>query len=162
MTGEVLLLIFAFALVVSGLVVGIAVPILPGVPMAWLGMVLFAYATHFAVITWRTLLLFLVFVIVALLIDFVAPLIGARRYHASKYGLYGAGLGVLFGMVLLGPIGILIGPAAGAVIGELAYGKEPDEAIESSKGALLGFLAGSLIKFVLILVMLGFMLSALF
>ncbi len=162
MVGEILLMILSFALAISGLLAGIIMPLLPGVQVAWLGMLLFAYATHFAAVTWKVLLVFLVFVILALLVDFVAPLIGAKKYNASKYGIYGAMIGFAVGVLIMGPIGILAGPAAGAILGEIIYGKEPEEALESSKGVLMGFLAGSAVKFSLVLIMLGYMVYALF
>ncbi len=87
MVGEIIFIVLAFALVISGLLAGVLMPLLPGVQAAWLGMVLFAYATNFSVVTWKSLLIFLVFVILTLLIDFVAPLIGAKKYNASKYGI---------------------------------------------------------------------------
>jgi hypothetical protein len=161
MVGEILLIIFSFALVLSGLA-GILLPFLPGVPLAWFGMLLFAYATNFAVLTWKILLLFLGFSLLTFVTDMLAPLIGAKKYNASSYGMYGAMIGLLSGIFLLGPIGILAGPVLGAIIGEMAFGKTPEEALESSKGVLIGFLAGSAIKISLILVMLGYMIRSLF
>ena len=159
MVGEILLIIFAFALVLSGLA-GILLPFLPGVPLAWFGMLVFAYATNFAVLTWKMLLIFLGFSLLTFVTDMVAPLIGARKYNASPYGMSGAAIGLLFGIFLMGPIGILAGPFLGAIFGEMLYGKNSDEAIKSSKGVVIGFLAGSAIKFSLILAMLGYLIYA--
>lgn len=161
MVGEILLIIFAFALVLSGLA-GILLPFLPGVPLAWLGLLIFAYATSFAVLTWKILLIFLGLSLLTFVTDMIAPLIGAKKYNASSYGIYGAAIGLLSGIFLMGPIGILAGPVLGAIFGEMLYGKTSDEAIESSKGVLIGFLAGSAIKFSLIFSMLVYLIYALF
>lgn len=161
MVGEILMIIFSFALVLSGMA-GILLPFLPGVPLAWFGLLVFAYGTNFAVLTWKILLIFLGLSLLTFVTDMAAPLIGAKKYQASQYGMYGAMIGLLCGVFLMGPIGILAGPVLGAIFGEMAYGKTPDQALESSKGVLIGFLAGSAIKFSLILSMLVYLIWSLF
>lgn len=131
-------------------------------PVSWLGLLVFAYATNFAVVTWKILWIFLGFTLLTFAIDLIAPLIGARQYRASRYGIYGAILGFLSGFILLGPIGIFVGPLFGAVAGEVFSGKSGDEAMLSSRGLLLGFLAGGAIKLSLISVMLGYLIWSLF
>lgn len=161
MAGEILLIILAFGLVFSG-ALGVILPFLPGVPVAWLGMLLFAYATDFTGITWRALFIFLALTIFTIIIDVAAPMIGAKKYQASRYGVIGSFLGILLGVLFLGPIGIIIGPFLGTFLGELWSGKFQEEAMRSAFGAVVGFLAGSAIKLSLILVMLGFLLLAIF
>lgn len=161
MIGEVILIIIAFAMVVSG-AIGVALPFLPGIPVSWLGLLVFAYATGFAAVTWKALWIFLGLTLLTFAIDFIAPLIGAKQYQASRYGILGAMLGFLFGFILLGPIGIFVGPVLGAIAGEVISGKSGDDALLSSRGLLLGFLAGGAIKLSLIFVMLGYLIFALF
>lgn len=161
MVSEILLIIFSFILVLSG-ALGVVVPLLPGVPMAWVGMLIFGIATDFALLSLKTLIIFLGFTFLTVILDFTAPIIGAKRYKASRYGIVGASLGLLFGFLMLGPIGIVLGPFMGALLGEMLLGKEPEEAAMSAKGVIIGFLAGGIIKLSLILVMLGFMVFAIF
>ena len=68
----------------------------------------------------------------------------------------------MVGLFTLGPLGIVIGPLAGAFLGELIAGKPQTDAIKSAWGAFVGFLAGTLIKLVAILVMAGFLIYSLF
>jgi len=157
--GEILLIILAFGLLLSG-AVGVLLPLLPGVPIAWLGMLVFGYATGFAEVTWKILLVFLGLTALTFLIDIAAPLIGAKKYHVSRSGMIGSAIGLLFG-IFIGPAGIVIGPFLGALAGELWSGKELEQAAQSAKGAVIGFLAGSAIKLAVILVMLGWLISAL-
>ena len=159
--GEILLIIFSFLLVLGG-ALGVILPLLPGVPMAWLGMMIFAYATNFAAITWKILLIFLGFVLLTIAVDIVAPMIGAKKYNASRSGMIGSFLGLILGVMMLGPIGIIVGPFAGTFLGELYEGRESEEALRSAKGTAIGFLAGSAIKLALVTVMLGFLIAALF
>lgn len=161
MLGETLLVLAVFALFAIGLL-GTFLPILPGVPLAWLGLFIYAYAKQFEPITLTTVLIFLGLTALTLVTDIIAPMIGAKRYHATRYGVIGSSLGLLFGIITLGPIGIVAGPFLGALIGEIAAGRKSQEAIHSAIGTFLGFLAGSLIKLIVILVMLGFFIAALF
>lgn len=159
--GEIILIIIAFGMVISG-ALGVILPFLPGVPVSWFGLLLFAYATNFAAMTWKALWIFLGLSVLTFVIDLIAPLIGAKQYKTSQYGMLGAMLGFLFGFLIFGPIGVFIGPAFGAIAGEIIYGKSGDEALLSSRGLLLGFLAGAAIKLSLIFVMLGYMIFSLF
>jgi len=157
------MLAFGIALLLVAVgIIGVFIPFVPGVPLAWLGLLLYAFATHFATISKTVLLIFLLVVALTSIVDFVAPLIGARRYHASRYGIIGSSLGLMVGLFTLGPLGIVIGPLAGAFLGELIAGKPQTDAIKSAWGAFVGFLAGTLIKLVAILVMAGFLIYSLF
>lgn len=156
------LLMLALMVALLGLA-GVFLPFLPGVPIVWLGLALYAYLTAFETLSLATVLVFLGLVVVTIIIDFIAPIIGAKTYKASRYGIAGSFLGMLLGILIFGPLGIILGPLLGAFIGEfwLAH-KEPQQAFKSSLGTLVGFLAGALIKTVLIFVMLGFFIAALF
>lgn len=160
MLGEILLIIFSFLLALGG-AMGIFFPFFPGVPLSWLGLLLFGYTTYFAVITWKIILIFLILVFATFGLDILAPMVGAKKYNASPYGLAGSVLGLFFGLAIFGPIGIIAGPFLGAFLGEIIFGKEPEGAFYSAKGTAIGFLAGSAIKLALVMVMFGYMIFAL-
>src|SRR3989344_2811402 len=149
MIAEVLLILLSFVFVSLG-VAGVFLPVLPGVPLAWIGMLIFAATTDFSAITLKVLLIFFGLSVLTLITDIAAPLIGAKKYNSSPYGMYGAVIGLLFGMAVFGPLGIILGPFLGAIFGEMYFGKEPEEAMRSAKGVFIGFLAGSAIKLSLI------------
>lgn len=161
MVWDILFITLSFFLVSVG-AAGILLPFLPGVPVAWLGMLLFGYVTEFAVISWRLLLVFLGLTALTMLLDGIVPLIGAKKFQASRWGMIGSGVGLVTGLMIFGPIGIIIGPFAGALIGELLLGRSEEAALRSAKGTLIGFLAGSAVKLALILVMLGYLIYALY
>ncbi len=141
---------------------GVILPFLPGVPLAWLGLFIFASATHFASIPLITVLIFLGLAIMTLILDLVTPSLGAKKYQASKGGVTGALLGSFLGIIFFGLPGIIIGPLVGALLGELMAKRTLEQAAQSAWGAFLGFLAGTLVKAVLILIMLGFLIISLF
>lgn len=161
MLGEILLIVLSFVLVITG-GIGVILPFLPGVPFAWLGMLIFAYATQFSVITWKIVLIFFGLTLFTIVLDIVAPFVGAKKFKASRYGIIGSLLGFLIGMFIFGPIGIIIGTFSGALIGEMVWGKQEQEALKSAAGTMIGFLAGGVIKLVIIVIIFGFMLFSLF
>jgi len=140
---------------------GVILPFLPGVPLAWLGLFIFAISTHFANIPLITVLVFLGLAVIILILDLIIPSLGAKKYQASQWGVLGAFFGSLLG-IFFGFPGIVIGPLAGAVLGELLARKTIEQATQSAWGAFLGFLAGTLIKAILILIMIGFLVISLF
>lgn len=158
--GEALAIILGFILMGLGLA-GAILPFLPGVPIAWLGLFVYALVTGFSKISLTIVLVFLGLTILAMLIDFVLPLWGAKRYRASRYGIVGALIGLVVGF-FVGPFGIILLPLAGAFLGEIIKSREADQAIKSVLGVLVGTLANILIKIIIILIMLGFFIAALF
>lgn len=156
------LLVLGLVVTIIGLA-GVFLPFVPGVPIVWLGLSLYAYFTGFTTMSLTVVLVFLGLTLLTMFLDLIAPIIGAKTYKASKYGIAGSFIGMLLGIMVFGPIGIILGPFAGAFIGEIWFGrKESQEAFKASLGTVIGFLAGAIIKTVLIFVMLGFFVAAIF
>jgi uncharacterized protein YqgC (DUF456 family) len=80
-------------------------------------------------------------VVLALGLDYLATLLGARKLGATWRGVLGAGLGGLVG-IFTGPLGIIAAPFVGATVGEMLGGRELREASRAGIGAVLGLLAG--------------------
>jgi uncharacterized protein YqgC (DUF456 family) len=145
--------LLAAVLVLIGLL-GSILPALPGLPLVFGGLLLAAWVDHFQHVGWPTLLIIGGLAVVGLLVDLLASLLGAKRVGASKLAVLGAALGTLVG-IFFGLPGLLIGPFAGAVIGELASGGGVDQATRSGVGAWLGFLFGTIAKLVIACIMIG-------
>ncbi|MFP3975152.1 MAG: DUF456 domain-containing protein [Dehalococcoidia bacterium] len=159
--GTTALAILCAILMLVGLV-GVILPFLPGVPLAWLGLFIYALGTGFETISIAAVVVFFVLTVLISLLDFVAPALGARKYRASKPGIIGAFLGSIAGIFVLGLWGIILGPLIGAFLGELAARWKFQQALGATVGAFLGFIVGSLFKLILILVMAGFFVVSLF
>jgi uncharacterized protein YqgC (DUF456 family) len=127
-------------------VLGTILPALPGAPLIWLGMLIYGFFVKFQNLT---LLFFIgqgLAVILIFLIDYLASIWGVRRYGGSREAVWGSILGGLLGIFVLGPFGLIFGPFAGAVAGEL-YRRSPlDKALEVGFGTLIGFLGGTFLK----------------
>ena len=79
--------------------------------------------------------------------ELLGPGGGSKYSGGSKWGNWGCIIGTLVGLLFL-PWGIILGPFLGAVIGELLGNKEFSQALKSGVGSLLGFIFGTLLKFV--------------
>jgi uncharacterized protein YqgC (DUF456 family) len=139
-------LIFSFLMMILGLI-GCFFPIIPGPLTGWFGFVFLYQIEH--VKSNKTLLL-ITFVIALLifLVDYLLPILGTKIFGGSKKGVIGASIGLIIGVVFLGPFGLIIGPFLGAFIGELLNDiRKIDLAIKASLGTMLGLISGFFLKF---------------
>ncbi len=152
------LLIWTLAVVLLGAgIAGLTLPALPGAPLLFVGFVVAAWADDFAYMGTGTLTVFALLAMLTYLVDIVAGLLGARRFNASNKAMVGAALGAFAGL-FFGIPGILLGPFAGAVAGELLSRRHWREAGWSGVGATIGLLAGTVIKLTIAFAMLGWFL----
>jgi uncharacterized protein YqgC (DUF456 family) len=147
-------------LIVAGLA-GLVLPVIPGPPLLLGGFVLAAWAEQFQYVGLNTLIILGLLCLFAIILDFVAGALGAKRYGASKAAIWGALIGAVVGIVF-GPIGILFGPFVGAVIGELINGRQLQQAGRAGFGASIGMLVGIVAKLVIGILMLALFLSVRF
>ena len=145
------LLLLALGMMAIGLV-GTVVPALPGIVLVFGGALLYAVATGFAVVGVGHLVSFGALTALALALDFVANLVGARAFGASRWGVIGAVVGVVVGVLVGGPLGLLLGPLLGAVALEAVSGRPLRQAFRSGVGALVGYVFGTAAELVLALV----------
>jgi uncharacterized protein len=150
---SLLLWILSFALIAIGLA-GTILPALPGVAFVFAGLLTAAWIENFQKIGWPTLLILGALMLLAMAIDFLAALIGAKRVGASKYALIGAALGSVIGL-FAGLIGIFIFPFVGAVAGEMIARNNLHHAAKVGLATWIGLLLGSVAKLALAITMVG-------
>ena len=132
---------------------GTLLPLLPGAPLIILGMVVYGLFNGFEVFTTAFWLGQIVLLILIFATDYLAGAVGVKRYGGSKAAVWGSITGGVIGFFTFGPLGVLIGPFLGAVIGELITNRPIDQAINAGIGTLLGFAGGTLVKLLLEIVM---------
>jgi uncharacterized protein YqgC (DUF456 family) len=137
---ELALYVLAAALIVGGLL-GSILPVLPGIPMVFGGIWLAAAVDGYQHLGVWWLVVIGALGVAGIAVDFVASTLGAKRVGASRRALWGAALGTVVGM-FFGIPGLLIGPFAGALIGELASGNSVLRATHVGVGTWLGLLFG--------------------
>ena len=141
---DTLLSILAIVFGVVGCV-GCIVPVLPGVVLAYVGY-LSLYFCSYNTISTTWLVVFGVLTAIVSVLDYLLPSYMTKKFGGSKAGERGAMAGVIGGF-LLGPIGIIVGPFVGAVLGELIYdSSDKKQALRSGFGSFLSFFVGTGIK----------------
>jgi uncharacterized protein YqgC (DUF456 family) len=135
-------------------IAGLALPALPGAPLLFGGLVIAAWAEDFVYVGTASLILLGFLALLTYVVDILAGVLGAKKFGASKQAMVGAALGALVG-IFAGPVGILLGPFIGAVLGELMMRKELRHAGLAGIGATLGLLLGAVAKLALAFSMLA-------
>jgi len=140
--------IVSTALIIIGLL-GIFIPGLPGTGLVFIGTLVYAWGTGFQVIGWGTLLIFLILTLIAMGVDYLAGIMTAQKFGASKQGIIGSVIGGIVGLIAFNIPGLILGQLAGVIIGELMFGRKMNESIKSGFGVFIGYLLGSIAKVVL-------------
>jgi uncharacterized protein YqgC (DUF456 family) len=142
------------AMLVAVGLAGTLLPILPGVPLVFAGLVVAAWADGFHRVGTVTLVILGVLTVLAVALDFAASSLGAKKAGASRQAMLGAGIGAIVG-IFFGLPGLVFGPFAGAVVGELVAHRELLRAGKAGLGTWLGLLLGSVAKLTLAFLMVG-------
>ena len=137
----------AFLLSIGG-IIGCVVPALPGVVLSYAGL-LCAGFTSYSQFTAATLWLWLFLTLAVFAADYFLPGWMTRRFGGSRAGAIGATVGVFAGFLLFPPLGIILGPFCGAVIGELLHDRTDwSKALLVGVGSFLAFIVGTGLKLI--------------
>lgn len=127
-------------------IAGAVLPVVPGPALSYFGM-LCACRTDASALTGGSMWLWGIVTVAVTVLDYVLPAYFSRMFGGSRAGMIGATVGVFAGMLLLGPAGILIGPFAGAVAGELLHERQNlHRAVKVGAGSLVSFFVGTGMK----------------
>lgn len=127
-------------------IAGSVLPVIPGTPVSWLGLVVLFLAPSLS-FEWTFIILTGIVAIGLYVLDYVIPAWGTKRFGGSKAGAWGTTIGLVIGILVPIPLGILIGPFLGALIGELAFNKtQGKQAFKAAIGSFFGFLASTFMK----------------
>jgi uncharacterized protein YqgC (DUF456 family) len=122
--------------------------------------VLVAWAEGFTRVGWGALAAIGVLGVAVWIVDFLAAVLGARAFGASRWSIAGASIGLLVGL-FAGLPGIVLGPVVGAIVFEYARNPDFKRAAKAGAGAFVGFVLGSAVKIALAFVMIGVLVLAL-
>ncbi|SEM36354.1 hypothetical protein SAMN02800694_0793 [Luteibacter sp. UNCMF331Sha3.1] len=150
---EFFLYLLAALLIVGG-VAGAILPVLPGIPMIFGGIWLAAAVDDYQHLGWGWLIAIGIVGAVGIALDFVSASFGAKKIGASPRALWGAGAGTVIGM-FFGIPGLIVGPFAGAVVGELWSGESVLRSAHVGVSTWVGMLVGIVAKVVLSFLMIG-------
>lgn len=152
---DIALLILGFILTLVG-IMGSFLPVIPGPPLSWVGLLLL-YLTKAVPEDWYVLGISLGVAVVVLILDYIIPALGTKKFGGSKAGMIGTLLGLMVAIAfpVLGVFGIIVWPFFGALIGELLNNADRKTAFRAALGSLIGFLTGAMMKFVVTVAFFG-------
>lgn len=150
---DIALLIIAIVLMLGG-IAGSLLPILPGPPLCYAGF-LCVHFSAYADFSSTFLITWAVVVVILGILEYYIPTWGTKKYGGTKAGQNGATVGTILGIFIPPqPLWLILGPFVGAYIGELIHDRrDTNKALRSAWGSFIGFLAGTFVKVVTVLVM---------
>ncbi len=147
------LLLLCYLLLIIG-IIGSVLPAIPGPPIAWIGLLLFYLIPGMEINYW-VLGITGFFTLLVVVLDYVIPAQGTKKFGGSKYGVWGTNLGLIAGL-FFPPLGFVIGPFLGAFVGEILFNpKQQNRAFKAAFGSFLGFLTSVFMKLMFCFVLLG-------
>lgn len=157
---EPLLVAIAVICVIVG-AVGTVAPVLPGVPLAWAGLLILKFIPSVKDnVSWVIIVLLGIITVGVTILDNILPMWGTKKMGGNKKVVWGATIGLLIGF-FLGPWGIIFGPFIGALIGGLLSGSKFMLATKHATGAFIGYIAGLIIKLITVGLIVFFFVMAL-
>ena len=123
---DILLIILGILCLIVGLA-GCILPMIPGPPVAYAGLLLLHF-TDKAQFSTTQLLLWLAAVVLVQILDYFVPMLGSKYSGGSRWGTRGCLIGTIVGLFFM---------------------PWTDQALKSGLGSLLGFLLGTVVKCVM-------------
>ena len=157
---EIILAILAFLFLLAGLI-GAVVPMLPGPPLSYAGLLLLqwsGYGGFSAGFLW----LWAAITVAVTVGDYFLPALLTRRFGGSRLATVGSILGLLVGL-FFSPAGLIIGPFLGALAGEMIHSRSDNvKPFKVAAGTFLAFVCGTGAKLMISAVMLFYAVIAMF
>lgn len=150
---DIILTLIATLFIFLG-IIGSFLPVLPGPLTSWLGLLILHF-TQAIPINKSFLIITLVIAILIWILDYIIPAMGTKRFGGTKAGMIGTSIGLLIGLFAPIPGGIIIGPFAGAFVGEVMYNNDSQKALKAAFGSFIGFLTSTFIKFIITVIYFG-------
>lgn len=134
-------------------ILGSILPALPGPPLSWAGMLLLYFwggtDSHGNEMSLTVLLVMLGVTVLVSILDYVIPSFLTRMTGGSKAAEWGTFIGMVFGIFVMPPWGMILFSFLGAFLAEIIFArKNGREALKSAVGSFIGFLAGTGVKLI--------------
>ena len=143
---DLVLLFLAAVLVIIG-ILGSFLPVLPGVPVSWAGLLMLHF-TSVVPMNYTFLGITLLVTIIIFALQYAIPALGTKYLGGSKKGMFGATIGLFAGIFIPIPFAILIAPFVGAYLGEILNKADSRTALKAASGSFVGLLASTFMEFV--------------
>ena len=138
---DVVIIVIGLILALAG-ILGCILPIIPGPFFSFLALILLSWINNWQVFSQTFLIVMGSLTAILMILDYIAPALGAKKFGASKRGLWGSAVGMIIGIFFIPPWGIIVGAFIGALVGELLTGKSGKNALRAGWGILIGNVLG--------------------
>jgi uncharacterized protein YqgC (DUF456 family) len=172
---EIALVVLAFLLLLTGLL-GTVVPVVPGPPLSYIGLLLLQWSGYGGFST-TFLLLWAVLTIAVMVMDYFLPALFTKKFGGSRIAVIGSVLGLIIGVIFFAPIGVIIGSFLGAFAGEMINQRfqrrtatsdtdtsdadtGTNKALKAALGAFLAFILGTGAKLIICVLMIYYAIRA--
>jgi len=139
-----------------------------GTLIMFLGAILYALLTNFALIGFKTLLLLFGLYLVGEVSEYVFIIVGAKKFGASNAAVIGALLGGIAGAIIgvfVFGVGIIFGTFLGIFLGaflvELLVQRDLVKSLKAGTGGVLGRIGSIFVKMIIALVMIAIVVTKL-
>ncbi len=148
------------ALCMIGLI-GTLIPVMPGSGLIFVGALAYALLTNFQIITGPAVMILLGLMLVGSIGQYFITSLGAKVMGAGKYGIIGAFVGFILGLLFIpAPGGSLLGAFGGAFVSELAFAfKSQRESFKAGIGAAIGAIFSIFFEFFIGVIMVVYTLT---
>lgn len=157
---EILWWILVIASFILGFV-GVIAPVIPSVVMFWVGFLIYHFLINSETLTWMFWMVAAVLTVLVFISDFVANSYFVKKYGGSKKSEAAAIVGVIVGMFVYPPFGVIFVPFVFVLALEFIATKDINAAFRAALGSLLAFFASSAFNLVIyVLLIVWFLLDA--
>lgn len=139
------LVILGTLLLVAG-IISCVLPILPGPVISYAALLLLSVSRGWKTFSIPVLVVLGALAVIVVVLDNILPVVTARKWGAGKAGIWGSIIGMVAGMFLLPPFGAILGTFAGAVLGELLFGRKDGNALKAGWGVFAGTMLSLAVK----------------
>lgn len=140
---ETLLIILGALLIIAGFICSF-LPVAPGPPFSYGGLLVLQLTSSHP-FGWQFFTIWGIIVIILMVLDNIIPAYSTKKFGGTAYGVWGCISGMIVGL-FFSPVGLILGPLAGAFAGELIGGQTSDQALRSAWGSFVGFLINTALK----------------
>lgn len=149
---ETLVLVLAVLLMLLGLV-GVIIPMIPGIPLILGIIVAYGWYEGFEVITITFIAMMAGITLLSVIVDYLSTTLGAKYSGSTRAGVWGAFIGMFAGLFFLPPLGLVIGPWVGAMVGEYLSVNDVNKAVKAGFGTVIGLFSGLFFNLLLGIIM---------
>lgn len=129
--------------------IGLIKPVFPSPLFIWIALLIYQFGVNSEELSFWFWITIIILTVILLVADIVINSRAVKKYGGSKWGERMAAVGVIVGSFIFPPFGIIIVPFILVLVTEMIQKRELRTAFRSSLGALVGFLSGTIAKFII-------------